>query len=398
MKFSDLAMDLKASEIRELLKLTTMPQVISFAGGLPAPELFPTEELKKVDDEVLTKEGKQAVQYGTTEGYLPLREKIVKRMYQAFMVDCSADEVMITSGSQQGLSLLAQIFLNKDDVVLVESPKYLGAINAFKLCGPQFVEVPTDEKGIIPEELEKLLAQYGPRVRMMYVIPEFQNPTGITWPLERRKQFIDIINRYDFPVLEDNPYGELRYDGEKVPSLKSMDTKGNIVFLGSFSKIFMPGLRIAWMVANPEIIDKIVKLKQAVDLQSSSFAQRQTSYYIDMYDLDTHVEKIKALYKTRRDLMCQTMKEEFPKEITFTYPEGGLFTWVTLPEGMDAKEMMPKVLDKDVAYVPGGPFYPNGGHVNHFRLNYSNMPEERIVEGIKRLADVLKEEMAAYKP
>ena len=398
MKFSDLAMDLKASEIRELLKLTTMPQVISFAGGLPAPELFPTEELKKGDDEVLTKEGKQAVQYGTTEGYLPLREKIVKRMYQAFMVDCSADEVMITSGSQQGLSLLAQIFLNKDDVVLVESPTYLGAINAFKLCGPQFVEVPTDEKGIIPEELEKLLAQYGPRVRMMYVIPEFQNPTGITWPLERRKQFIDIINRYDFPVLEDNPYGELRYDGEKVPSLKSMDTKGNIVFLGSFSKIFMPGLRIAWMVANPEIIDKIVKLKQAVDLQSSSFAQRQTSYYIDMYDLDTHVEKIKALYKTRRDLMCQTMKEEFPKEITFTYPEGGLFTWVTLPEGMDAKEMMPKVLDKDVAYVPGGPFYPNGGHVNHFRLNYSNMPEERIVEGIKRLADVLKEEMAAYKP
>lgn len=397
MKYSDLAMDLKASEIRELLKLTTMPQVISFAGGLPAPELFPTEELKKVDEEVLSKEGKQAVQYGTTEGYLPLREKIAKRMKQAFMVDCSAEEVMITSGSQQGLSLLAQIFLNKDDVVLVESPTYLGAINAFKLCAPQFVEVPTDDKGVIPEELEKILAEYAPRVRMMYVIPEFQNPTGITWPLERRKQFMDIINQYDFPVLEDDPYGELRYDGEKVPSLKSMDTKGNIVFLGSFSKIFMPGLRIAWMVANPEIIDKIVKLKQAVDLQSSSFAQRQTSYYIDMYDLDTHVEKIKALYKTRRDLMCQTMKEEFPKEITFTYPEGGLFTWVTLPEGMDAKAIMPKVLAKDVAYVPGGPFYPNGGHANHFRLNYSNMPEDRIVEGIKRLAAVLKEEMADLK-
>ena len=397
MKYSDLAMDLKASEIRELLKLTTMPQVISFAGGLPAPELFPTEELKKVDEEVLSKEGKQAVQYGTTEGYLPLREKIAKRMKLAFMVDCSAEEVMITSGSQQGLSLLEQIFFNKDDVVLVESPTYLGAINAFKLCAPQFVEVPTDDKGVIPEELEKILAEYGPRVRMMYVIPEFQNPTGITWPLERRKQFMDIINQYDFPVLEDDPYGELRYDGEKVPSLKSMDTKGNIVFLGSFSKIFMPGLRIAWMVANPEIIDKIVKLKQAVDLQSSSFAQRQTSYYIDMYDLDTHVEKIKALYKTRRDLMCQTMKEEFPKEITFTYPEGGLFTWVTLPEGMDAKAIMPKVLAKDVAYVPGGPFYPNGGHANHFRLNYSNMPEDRIVEGIKRLAAVLKEEMADLK-
>jgi len=229
---------------------------------------------------------------------------------------------------------------------------------------------------------------------MMYVIPEFQNPTGITWPVERRKAFMDIVNRYDFPVLEDDPYGELRYDGDKVPSLKSMDTKGNIIFLGSFSKILMPGLRIAWMVADPVIIDKVVKLKQAVDLQASSFGQRQTSYYIDMFDLDEHVAKIKALYKKRRDLMCESMKQYFPEGITFTYPEGGLFTWVTLPEGMDAKELMPKVLAKNVAYVPGGPFYPHGGHANHFRLNYSNMPEDRIVEGIKRLADVLKEELA----
>ena len=394
MKFSDLAMGLKASEIRELLKLTTMPEVISFAGGLPAPELFPLEELKKVDVEILSKEGQLAVQYGTTEGYLPLREKIAARMKKAFQVDCTPEEIVITSGSQQGLSLLAQIFLNKDDVILVESPTYLGAINAFKLCDPKFVEVPTDEKGIIPEELEKILAEYGDRVRMMYVIPEFQNPTGITWPMERRKAFMDIINRYDFPVLEDDPYGELRFDGDKVPSLKSMDTKGNIIFLGSFSKILMPGLRIAWMVADPVIIDKVVKLKQAVDLQSSSFGQRQTSFFIDMYDLDAHVAKIKELYKKRRNLMCDSMKEYFPEGITFTYPEGGLFTWVTLPEGMDAKELMPKVLAKNVAYVPGGPFYPHGGNANHFRLNYSNMPEERIVEGIKRLAEVLKEELA----
>ena len=370
MQFSDLAMNLKASEIRELLKLTTMPEVISFAGGLPAPELFPTEQLKKVDDAILTKDGRAALQYGTTEGYDPLRKQIAARMKKAFMVDCDIDNITITSGSQQGLSMLAQIFINPGDVVLVESPTYLGAINAFKLCKPEFVEVPTDEKGIIPEELEKILAKYGDRVRMMYVIPEFQNPTGITWPLE------------------------LRYDGDKVPSLKSMDTKGNIIFLGSFSKILMPGLRIAWMVADPVIIDKVVKLKQAVDLQASSFGQRQTSYYIDMFDLDEHVEKIKALYKKRRDLMCESMKKYFPEGITFTYPEGGLFTWVTLPEGMDAKELMPKVLAKNVAYVPGGPFYPHGGHANHFRLNYSNMPEDRIVEGIKRLAKVLKEELA----
>lgn len=392
MQFSNLAMNLKASEIRELLKLTTMPEIISFAGGLPAPELFPTEDLKKVDEAVLTKEGQAALQYGTTEGYTPLREQIAGRMKKSFMVDCTPENIVITSGSQQGLSLLAQIFLNPGDVVLVESPTYLGAINAFKLCGPEFVEVPTDDKGIIPEELEKILAKYGDRVRMMYVIPEFQNPTGITWPMERRKAFMDIINRYDFPVLEDDPYGELRFDGDKVPSLKSMDTKGNIIFLGSFSKILMPGLRIAWMVADPVIIDKVVKLKQAVDLQSSSFGQRQTSFFIDMYDLDAHVAKIKELYKKRRDLMCDSMKEYFPEGITFTYPEGGLFTWVTLPEGMDAKELMPKVLAKNVAYVPGGPFYPHGGNANHFRLNYSNMPEERIVEGIKRLAEVLKEE------
>ncbi|WP_317382189.1 PLP-dependent aminotransferase family protein [Megasphaera stantonii] len=393
MKFSDLAMGLKASEIRELLKLTTMPEVISFAGGLPAPELFPLEELKQVDVEILSKEGQMAVQYGTTEGYLPLREKIAARMKKAFQVDCTPEEIVITSGSQQGLSLLAQIFLNKDDVILVESPTYLGAINAFKLCDPKFVEVPTDEKGIIPEELEKILAEYGDRVRLMYVIPEFQNPTGITWPMERRKAFMDIVNKYDFPVIEDDPYGELRYDGDVVPSLKSMDTKGNIIFLGSFSKIFMPGLRVAWMVADPVIIDKVVKLKQAVDLQSSSFAQRQASYFIDMFDLDAHVEKIKALYGKRRTLMYDSMKEYFPEGVTFTYPEGGLFTWVTLPENMDAKEIMPKVLEKNVAYVPGGPFYPNGGNANHFRLNYSNMPEDRIVEGIKRLGAVLKEEM-----
>ena len=394
MQFSNLAMNLKASEIPELLKLTTMPEIISFAGGLPAPELFPTEDLKKVDEAVLTKEGQAALQYGTTEGYTPLREQIAGRMKKSFMVDCTPENIVITSGSQQGLSLLAQIFLNPGDVVLVESPTYLGAINAFKLCGPEFVEVPTDDKGIIPEELEKILAKYGDRVRMMYVIPEFQNPTGITWPMERRKAFMDIINRYDFPVLEDDPYGELRFDGDKVPSLKSMDTKGNIIFLGSFSKILMPGLRIAWMVADPTIIDKVVKLKQAVDLQSSSFGQRQTSFFIDMYDLDAHVAKIKELYKKRRNLMCDSMKEYFPEGITFTYPEGGLFTWVTLPEGMDAKELMPKVLAKNVAYVPGGPFYPHGGNANHFRLNYSNMPEERIVEGIKRLAEVLKEELA----
>lgn len=397
MKFSTLASGLKASEIREILKLTTQPEIISFAGGLPAPEFFPIEELKKVDAEILEKEGMQAVQYGTTEGYLPLREKIAEHMKTAFGVDCSAEELMITSGSQQGLSLLSQIFLEPDDVVLVESPTYLGAINAFTLQHPRFIEVPTDEQGIIPEALEKILQEHGKAVRLMYVIPEFQNPTGITWTEERRKAFMKVVGAYDFPIIEDDPYGELRYDGEKMKALKSLDTKGQLIFLGSFSKIFMPGLRLAWMAASPEILDKAVKLKQAVDLQSSSFAQRQAYYYMKRYDINEHVRNLVQVYGKRRTLMCETMKQYFPQGVTFTYPEGGLFTWVTLPEGMDATALMPKVLAEKVAYVPGGPFYPHGGHRNHFRLNYSNMPEDRIVEGVKRLAAVLTEEMKNIK-
>lgn len=397
MKFSTLASGLKASEIREILKLTTQPEIISFAGGLPAPEFFPIEELKKVDAEILEKEGMQAVQYGTTEGYLLLREKIAEHMKTAFGVDCSAEELMITSGSQQGLSLLSQIFLDPDDVVLVESPTYLGAINAFTLQHPRFIEVPTDEQGIIPEALEKILQEHGKAVRLMYVIPEFQNPTGITWTEERRKAFMKVVGAYDFPIIEDDPYGELRYDGEKMKALKSLDTKGQLIFLGSFSKIFMPGLRLAWMAASPEILDKAVKLKQAVDLQSSSFAQRQAYYYMKRYDINEHVRNLVQVYGKRRTLMCETMKQYFPQGVTFTYPEGGLFTWVTLPEGMDATALMPKVLAEKVAYVPGGPFYPHGGHRNHFRLNYSNMPEDRIVEGVKRLAAVLTEEMKNIK-
>ena len=250
---------------------------------------------------------------------------------------------------------------------------------------------------MIPEELDKIIAKYGDRIRLMYVIPDFQNPTGITWPLERRKAFMNIINQHDIPVIEDDPYGELRYEGKSLPTLKSMDTKGNVIFFGSFSKILMPGLRLGWMVAAPEILEKAVMLKQTVDLQSSSFAQRQVSYYMDMFDLDAHVQEIRNLYGKRRTLMYDSMKKYFPEGVSFTYPEGGLFTWVTLPEGMDAKAMMPKVIDKKVAYVPGTAFYPNGGNANHFRLNYSNMPEDRIVEGIKRLADVLKEEIAKLK-
>jgi DNA-binding transcriptional MocR family regulator len=392
-KFSSFAQTLQSSDIADLLALTDKPEVISFAGGLPAPELFPIEEMKKVDIAIYEKEGRKAVQYGTTEGYVPLREEICKRMKNKFFVDCEPKDVVVTTGSQQALFILSQILVDMDETVCMESPSYMGAIMAFDPVRPKYIEVPTDDKGIVPEQLDKILAS-DDSIRMIYVIPEFQNPTGITWPVERRKQFMDVINKYDVTVLEDDPYGEIRYDIDKLPSLKSMDTQGKVVFLGSFSKIFMPGLRLGWIVANPQIVDKFIKYKQAVDLGTSTFGQRQAAYFCQMFDMEKHIKDICALYGKRRTLMYDSMKKYFPEGVTFTYPQGGLFTWVTLPEQLDAKEMMPKCLAKNVAYVPGSIFYPNGGHGNHFRLNYSNMPEDRIVEGIKRLGDVLKEELA----
>jgi DNA-binding transcriptional MocR family regulator len=280
--------------------------------------------------------------------------------------------------------------VNRDETILMESPSYMGAIMAFDPVFPKYTEVPTDDKGIIPEELDKILAS-DPSVRMIYVIPDFQNPTGITWPMERRKKFMEVISKYDVTVIEDDPYGELRYDGEILPSLKSMDTQNKVVFLGTFSKILMPGLRLGWTIASPEIVDKFVKYKQAVDLGSSTFGQRQAAYLLNMTDVDGHVKKICDCYGKRRTLMYDAIQKYFPKSCVSTYPEGGLFMWVTMPKGIDAKEIMPKVLAKNVAYVPGGIFYPNGGNGNHFRLNFSNMPDDRIVEGIKRLGEVLHE-------
>ncbi|MCT4507252.1 MAG: PLP-dependent aminotransferase family protein [Tepidibacter sp.] len=388
-KFADRMDNLKASEIRELLKLTEKPEIISFAGGLPAPELFPVEEMKEVAVKVLEEGGKQALQYAATEGFKPLRDVIANRMNEKFDTKVSADEILITSGSQQGLDFSGKIFLNEGDVVLCESPSYLGALNAFKAYGPKFIEVPTDENGMIMEELEKIL-ETTENIKMIYVIPDFQNPTGRTWPLERRKKFMEIVNKFEIPVLEDNPYGELRFEGEILPSLKSMDEKGLIIFLGSFSKIFCPGFRIGWVSADKEILEKYIMIKQSADLQTSTVGQREVAKFMEIYDLDAHVAKIIDVYRVRRNLMLDTMKAEFPEGLKYTYPEGGLFTWVELPKGIDAKDVMAECLKSNVAFVPGGSFFPNGGKDNTFRLNYSNMTDERIVDGIKRLAEVLK--------
>ena len=384
---------LKGSAVRELMALTARPEVISFAGGMPAPELFPVEGVKEAACAVLDEMGRKALQYAPTEGYIPLREQIVKRMEERLHIKTDIDHVLVTSGSQQGLDFSARVFLNPGDVILVESPSYVGALNAFNACEPTYVEVPTDDYGMIPEELERIL-ETTENVKLIYVIPDFQNPSGKTWSMKRREHFMELINKYEIPVIEDNPYGDLRFEGEYLPSLKSMDTKDLVIFLGTLSKVFCPGLRIGWVCAPAAILAKYNFVKQGADLQVSSFDQMLASKFMDMYDLNEHVEKIKAVYKVRRDLMLKTMEETFPEGVTWTHPEGGLFTWVTLPEGVDAGQIAPKLLEQNVAYVPGGAFYPYPGKENHFRLNYSNATEENLVIGIKRIGAVLTQVLA----
>jgi len=388
MKFAARMENIKGSAIRELLKLTEDPSIISFAGGLPAPELFPVKELEEVIMRVLREEGRAALQYSTTEGYLPLREKIAQRMKKV-KVECQPNDILITSGSQQGLEFSGRIFINEGDVVICESPSYLGALNAFKAYLPKFVEVSMDDEGMIMEDLEKALEQ-NPHAKFIYTIPDFQNPSGRTMSLERRKKLIELAYKYDIPVVEDNPYGELRFEGEMLPAIKSFDTKGLVIHLGTFSKTFCPGLRIGWVVASPEILTKYILVKQGADLQCSTIAQREVNKFLEMHDLDAHVEKIINVYRKRRDLMLETMEKEFPAGVTFTRPQGGLFTWVTFPEHLDAAEVMKKSLEEKVAFVPGQSFFPNGQYKNHGRFNYSNMPEDKIVEGVKRLGKVLK--------
>lgn len=380
---------IRASEIRELLKLTQRPEVISFAGGLPAPELFPVEEMKKVAMEVLEEKGRIAMQYGQTEGYGPLREQIVKRMEKVH-VNTSASNILVTSGSQQGLDFAAKIFINPGDIIICESPSYLGAINAFKAYEPKFLEIPTDDEGMIMEDLEEVLKN-NENIKFIYVIPDFQNPSGKTWSSKRRKTLVELANKYNVAIVEDNPYGELRFEGEILPAVKHYDTEGRVIFLGTFSKIFCPGLRLGWVVADKEVLDKFIMVKQGADLQSSTISQMELAKFLESYSIEDHIEKIKRVYKRRRDLMMETMEKEFPKEVKWTYPEGGLFTWVVLPKHMSANEIAVKALEENVAFVPGGSFYPNGGNDNTFRMNYSTMDEERIVEGVKRLGKVLRE-------
>ncbi|WP_455617325.1 aminotransferase-like domain-containing protein [Eisenbergiella sp.] len=381
--------NIRASEIRELLKLTERPEVISFAGGLPASELFPIQEIKEVNDYVLDCCGEQALQYTTTEGFQPLRRWIAERMNSRLGTAFDEDNIMITHGSQQALDLTGKVFLEEGDVVLCESPTYLAAISAFRAYGCRFAEVETDEEGMVISRLEKALEE-NPEAKLIYIVPDFQNPTGRTWSLARRRQLAELSAKYNVVVIEDNPYGELRYEGDFLPSVKSFDKEGNVLCTGTFSKIFCPGYRIGWIAGEKEVIRKYVLVKQGVDLQCNTVAQMVISSFLEKYNIDDHIDKIREVYHRRRDAAVDSIERFFPDNIKYTKPEGGLFLWVELDEKMNTTKLLEKCLEQDVAFVPGDSFYPNSGKSNTMRINFSNTQEEKIVEGIRRIGNAIR--------
>ena len=390
MKFASRMDALKPSDIREAMKMIAAnPGTISFAGGLPDPNLFPAEAMKASTDKILTENPNAALQYGLTLGRVSLREKIVGLMEREG-VKTTVDNIAITTGSQQAITVAAMLLLEEDSVIITENPSYLGAFAAFKPFATNYVGVDCDEDGMLMDELEKILKNT-PKAKMIYVIPNFQNPSGRTWSLERRKKLLELARKYDLPILEDNAYGEVRFEGERVPSIKSMDTEGRVIYLGSFSKILSPGLRVGWACADEEVILKYELVKNGLDLQSAELAQMQVDEFLNANDLDEHIAKINKVYKERRDLMLKTIDEEFPKEAKYFYPEGGMFIWVELPSHVNTRDLLVKAIDKKVGFVPGGSFYPKGDCESSMRLNFSTMENDKIVEGIKILGKLLKE-------
>ncbi|MCU6707242.1 PLP-dependent aminotransferase family protein [Paenibacillus sp. J5C_2022] len=386
---------MKASEIRELLKLTEQPGMISFAGGLPDSALFPLAEIAKARDAVLSQQAKEALQYSVTEGYAPLRDWIADRMNRKHGTAMDREHVLITNGSQQGLDLSGKLFLNKGDVVLCESPTYLGALNALRAYEPRFVEAGCDEEGMLIEQLRKQLETHP--VKMIYVIPNFQNPTGRSWSAERRKQFMACAAEYDAVIIEDDPYGELWFRPAERPSLLSMDARGQVIHLGSFSKVYCPGYRIGWLTASTLWMEKYVLAKQSSDLHSSSISQREIHAYLTNNDLDRHIDKLRDVYRKRRDAMLQAMRQHLPEEARYHEPSGGLFIWVELPEGANARALLKECLNRGVAFVPGEAFFPAGGHENTLRLNYSVSSESDIWTGIERLGAALRQYECAVR-
>ncbi|GGJ22042.1 aminotransferase-like domain-containing protein [Deinococcus roseus] len=387
--FADRALRITSSTIRELLKLTQKPDIISFAGGLPAPELFPVQEVAAATQKVLTEQGAQALQYSTTEGHAPLRQWIA-----AQHGNVNPDNILLVSGSQQGLDLLGKILINPGDLIGVETPTYLGALQAFSPYEPEYVSIPTDEEGIDTTALEELLKQN--KLKFIYAIPNFQNPTGRTMSLERRKKLVEITGRYGVLLLEDDPYGKLRFRGDFPPSLFSLgleyaggnEDQNHVIYMSTFSKTLTPGLRVAWVTANPTINRKLVQAKQGADLHTPTLNQMIVFELVHEV-LGKQTELVRKVYGERRQFMMEALGKYLPAEVAHTDPEGGMFLWLTLPEHMKSTELLKQAVDYKVAFVPGTPFFALGGGENTLRLSYSCANAEQIDRGIKALGEVL---------
>ncbi len=385
--YSERMAGLKSSAIRDILKLTSRKGMISFAGGLPAPELFPLKEIEEAVHRALARYGSNALQYSITEGIMPLREKI------AAVLDPSGQRVkphnlIITQGSQQGLELLSKLFLDKESLVLTENPSYLGALQAFRLFQARVRAVASDEGGIRTESLCTELAKERPA--FIYLMTNFQNPTGISLAEDRRREIAEIARDYDVLVIEDDPYGELRFEGEALPSLFSLEGGKNIIYMSTFSKTIAPGLRIAYAAGDEELIGKLALLKQGTDLQTNTFGQFIINEYLELGRHRDHIALISRTYGERRDMMLKAMEKHFPGSMTWNRPRGGMFLWVTLPEGWDAKELLLRCIERNVAFVPGQEFFPDGTGRNTMRMNFSNASPENIEEGIKRMGEVFQ--------
>ena len=395
--FSKVVSRSKASAIRELLKVIARPDIISFAGGLPAPELFPSKEVADILQDVMARTPKEALQYGTTEGQMALKSELVKLLEETEHVSVMPDQILVVSASQQALDMSARMFVNAGDAIITASPTYLGALQAFQVAGADIIGADSDENGIIPQDVEKkldTLKAQGRPCKFIYLVPDFQNPTGTTIPEERRVEILALAKKYHTFILEDSPYRQVRFEGKAPRTFLELDkNQGNVMTMFTFSKVFVPGFRLGFIVGPKEVIAKYVILKQAMDLCTSPFLQLVTAEYLRRGLLKSHVQDIVACYREKRDYMLEMLSKYMPKGVTWTRPEGGLFLWLTLPKHLNATELLPKAIENKVAFVAGVDFYPHLDVYNDMRLNFSYSSKTQIEEGLKRLAQTIRENL-----
>lgn len=395
--FSAVVSRSKASAIRELLKLLCKPEIISFAGGLPDPNMFPTQDVADIMQDVLKNSPKEALQYGTTEGQESLKQELISLLKQSEGITCQSANLLVVSAAQQALDMVARLFLNPGDHIITAAPTYLGALQAFHVAGADIIGAKSDHYGVLAEDIEAILEalhKKGEICKFIYLVPDFQNPTGTTIPEERRVKILEIAKKYGTLIVEDSPYRQVRFEGTAPKTFYKLDNgDGNVVTLFTFSKVFVPGFRLGYILGPQEIIKKLVILKQAMDLCTSPILQLAAKEYLKRGLLLEHIKHIVAAYKEKRDLMLQMLKEHMPSGVSWTHPEGGLFLWLTMPKHLDAAKLLPRALENNVAYVSGVDFYPQADVHNDMRLNFSYSSREQIIQGVKRLAQTIKENL-----